>query len=87
MTIYDFSKVPSELMTVVPEDGMYLNAGRLHNLFLNIINNVFIENGFDGDPASTGQSTVNLAVAAEKNRLIPEGSADIITKGITSFFI
>ena len=34
MTIYDFSKVPSELMTPVSGDGIYVNAGRLHNLAL-----------------------------------------------------
>lgn len=85
MSIFDFSKIPSNLLTVDSNEGPYMSAGILHNLGLCKINDVFCKIYLEPEPNVVAENVIYFSKMAESNDLLTEGSTEILNDALNQF--
>jgi len=83
--IYNNSSVPQSILTVDPNLSVFANAGILHNIYLNYLNQTFQSIGYDADGPVVGYRCSLMAQNLEQQQLLPVGSANIISQALSSF--
>jgi hypothetical protein len=85
MSIFDFSKIPSNLLTVDSNAGPYMSAGILHNVGLCKINDVFSNIDLEPETNIVAENVIYFSKMAESNDLLTRGSTEILNEALKQF--